>query len=125
MDPREMIPVPLNEWFFKEGELTELGYEAIIYAPQSEEIWKLMGLEINDDNILELLKKSMEYALLEDNILAFLFPTLGSVIFRLGVDNMMAAYSHYPNIGEFIAQTELSLNLDSDIEPYIFYSAAM
>lgn len=125
MIPQENIPVPLNEWFFKDGELTELGYDAIMLTPQPEEIWKLMKLDINDHNLFERLEKSMKIALLDDNIINFLFPDIGSVIFRLSIDNMMAAYCHFPNIAEYILMTELSLNIGSDEEPFIFYSDAM
>jgi hypothetical protein len=120
MLPRENIQVPWTQWFFENGELTELGYEALSLAPDATDIWKLIGLEANDNNLIERLKKSIQYAALDDNILNFLFPHIGSTMFRLGVEKMITGYLIWPGVDQLIEDIEVELGITSPDTPYFY-----
>lgn len=121
MIPRENIPVPLNEWFFSDGELTELGYDAITFSPNTDQMWELMKMDRTVENLPSFIKSCMEYALFDDGILNFLFPAMGAIVFRFAVENMMAAYSLWPYPSELILESERSLHITELDQPFIFY----
>ncbi|MEI8233004.1 MAG: hypothetical protein WCG44_04685 [bacterium] len=122
MDIHEMLPVPMNDWFFTQGELTDLGYAAIEFAPNTDQVWELMNLTDCSENLQEFLKKCMEFAILDDATLNFLFPTIGSTVFRLAIENTMAVFCYWPGVDDMVYDIEMALKIQGPDEPFIFYT---
>ena len=120
MYQQERVHADLNEWFYHDFDLTELGFLAISLSPGLEESWKLLGIDKSQENVPILMKKCMEYSLLDDETLNYLFPEIGSVIFRITMQYAIGSVCSSTKGNELILDLEQERFPDNP-DPYIFY----